>query len=89
MVGFLAAAVSGFLAVRFMMRFLKKHRMRPFAIYTLVVGVFVIVSAWRELSRGRGLISAVPRLAGGRRAALVGVLLAGGLGRAPLSGRAR
>ena len=42
-VGFLAAAVSGFLAVRFMMRFLKKHRLRPFAIYTLVLGVFVIV----------------------------------------------
>jgi undecaprenyl-diphosphatase len=42
-IGFLAAAVSGFLAVRFMMRFLKNHRMRPFAIYTLVVGVFVII----------------------------------------------
>jgi undecaprenyl-diphosphatase len=43
LIGFLAAAVSGFLAVRFMMRFLKKHRLRPFAIYTLVLGVFVIV----------------------------------------------
>ena len=42
-VGFLAAAVSGFFAVRFMMRFLKNHRLRPFAIYTLVLGVFVIV----------------------------------------------
>ena len=42
-IGFLAAAVSGFLAVRFMMRFLRNHRMRPFAIYTLVVGVFVII----------------------------------------------
>ena len=42
MIGFLAAAVSGFLAVRFMMRFLKSHRMWPFAVYTLVVGVFVI-----------------------------------------------
>jgi undecaprenyl-diphosphatase len=41
-IGFLAAAVSGFLAVRFMMRFLKSHRMWPFAVYTLVVGVFVI-----------------------------------------------
>jgi undecaprenyl-diphosphatase len=42
-IGFLAAAVSGFLAVRFMMHFLKSHRMWPFAVYTLVVGVFVIV----------------------------------------------
>jgi len=43
LVGFLAAAVSGFLSVRFMMRFLKKHRMWGFAIYTLVLGVFVLV----------------------------------------------
>ena len=43
LVGFLAAAVSGFLAVRFMMRFLKNHRLRPLAIYTLVLGVFVMV----------------------------------------------
>jgi undecaprenyl-diphosphatase len=43
LIGFLAAAISGFLAVRFMMRFLKKRRLRPFAIYTLALGLFVIV----------------------------------------------
>jgi undecaprenyl-diphosphatase len=43
LIGFLAAAVSGFFAVRFMMRYLKDHRLRPFAIYTLVLGVFVII----------------------------------------------
>jgi undecaprenyl-diphosphatase len=43
LVGFLAAAVSGFLSVRFMMRYLKKHRLWGFAVYTLLVGVFVIV----------------------------------------------
>jgi undecaprenyl-diphosphatase len=43
LIGFLAAGVSGFLAVRFMMRFLKKRGMRVFAIYTLVLGVFVLV----------------------------------------------
>ena len=43
LVGFLAALVSGFLAVRFMMRYLRQHRLRPFAIYTLVLGLFVIV----------------------------------------------
>jgi undecaprenyl-diphosphatase len=42
-VGFVAAAISGFLAVRFMMHYLKKHRLWGFAVYTLVVGVFVIV----------------------------------------------
>lgn len=43
LVGFLAAAISGFLAVRFMMRYLKDHRLQPFAIYTLALGLFVIV----------------------------------------------
>ena len=43
LVGFVAAAASGFLAVRFMMRFLKKHRLLPFAAYTLVLGVFVVI----------------------------------------------
>ncbi len=43
LVGFLAAAISGFLAVRFMMRYLREHRLRPFAIYTLALGLFVIV----------------------------------------------
>jgi undecaprenyl-diphosphatase len=43
LVGFIAAGVSGFLAVRFMMRYLKQHRLRPFAIYTLALGLFVIV----------------------------------------------
>jgi undecaprenyl-diphosphatase len=42
LLGFLAALVSGFLAVRFMMRYLRQHRLRPFAIYTLVLGLFVI-----------------------------------------------
>jgi undecaprenyl-diphosphatase len=43
LVGFLAALVSGFLAVRFMMRYVRQHRMRPFAIYTLALGLFVLV----------------------------------------------
>jgi undecaprenyl-diphosphatase len=43
LVGFFAAAISGFLAVRFMMRYLKDHRLRPFAIYTLALGLFVVV----------------------------------------------
>lgn len=42
-VGFIAAGISGFLAVRFMMRYLKEHRLRPFAIYTVALGLFVIV----------------------------------------------
>jgi undecaprenyl-diphosphatase len=41
--GAVAAAISGFVAVWFVMRYLKEHRLRVFAIYTLVLGVFVIV----------------------------------------------
>lgn len=43
LIGFVAALVSGFLAVRFMMRFIRQHRMRGFAIYTLALGLFVLV----------------------------------------------
>jgi undecaprenyl-diphosphatase len=42
-VGAIAAAISGFLAVRFLMGYVRDHRMRVFAIYTAVLGVFVIV----------------------------------------------
>jgi len=42
LVGALAAAVSGFLAIFFLMRYLKRHRLRLFAIYTLLVGLFVV-----------------------------------------------
>jgi undecaprenyl-diphosphatase len=42
-VGALAALVSGFIAVFFMMRYLRQHRLRLFAIYTLLLGAFVVV----------------------------------------------
>jgi undecaprenyl-diphosphatase len=43
LMGAVAAAVSGFLAIFFLMRYLKTHRLRAFAIYTLAVGLFVVV----------------------------------------------
>jgi undecaprenyl-diphosphatase len=42
-VGFIAAGISGFLAVRFLMRYIKEHRFRVFAIYTALLGILVIV----------------------------------------------
>jgi len=42
-VGALAAAISGFVAVSFLMRYVKEHRLRLFGIYTALLGVFVIV----------------------------------------------
>jgi undecaprenyl-diphosphatase len=41
--GALAAAVTGFLAVYLLMRYVKKHQFRLFGIYTAVLGVLVIV----------------------------------------------
>jgi undecaprenyl-diphosphatase len=41
--GAIAAAISGFVAVFFFMRYVKNHRLRLFAIYTLLLGAFVIV----------------------------------------------
>lgn len=42
-IGALAAAVTGFLAIFFLMRYVKQHRLRLFAIYAAVLGIFVIV----------------------------------------------
>ena len=41
--GAVSAAISGFVAIFFLMRYLKEHRLRLFAVYTLLLGVFVIV----------------------------------------------
>jgi undecaprenyl-diphosphatase len=43
-VGFLSAAVVGFFAVRFLLRFLKTHTLRPFAIYLGLLGL--VLFAW-------------------------------------------
>lgn len=42
-VGALVAAVSGYLAIRFMLELISKKKMYGFAIYVLILGVFVIV----------------------------------------------
>jgi len=42
-VGAIAAAISGFLAVYFLMRYVREHRLTVFGIYTAVLGVIVVV----------------------------------------------
>jgi undecaprenyl-diphosphatase len=42
-VGMLAAAVSGFAAIYLLLRYVREHRLRAFAIYAAVIGVVVIV----------------------------------------------
>jgi len=40
--GFLSAAISGFLAVRFLIRYLEKGSYKPFAWYRVAVGILII-----------------------------------------------
>jgi undecaprenyl-diphosphatase len=42
-VGAVAAAVSGFIAVFFLMRYIKEHPLRIFSIYTALLGAFVVI----------------------------------------------
>lgn len=42
-VGFLAAAVTGYIAIAFLMRLLRNHTFLPFAAYTALLGAAVIV----------------------------------------------
>jgi len=42
LVGFVASAVVGFLAIRFMLAYLRRHTLHVFAVYCLVVGLAVI-----------------------------------------------
>lgn len=44
--GALAGLVAGVLAVHFLMRYLRTHRLRIFAVYTFVVGSLVLVLTW-------------------------------------------
>lgn len=41
--GFLAAAVSGFLAIHFLLSFVRRRRLYPFAVYCAALGVFGLV----------------------------------------------
>ena len=41
--GMVSAGISGFIAIAFLLRFVRTHTFRPFVIYRLVVGVAVIV----------------------------------------------
>lgn len=48
-VAFVAAFLSGWLAIKFMLMFLKNHGLIPFAIYRLIVGVALIIISYFNL----------------------------------------
>ena len=43
LIGFLSAAISGYLAIRWFMSYLRKRPLYPFSIYCVVVGVLAII----------------------------------------------
>ncbi|MBM4293817.1 MAG: undecaprenyl-diphosphatase UppP [Deltaproteobacteria bacterium] len=45
--GFLAALISSYLAIRFLLRFLQRHTFIPFAVYRLIVAALVLFLAFR------------------------------------------
>jgi undecaprenyl-diphosphatase len=45
--GFLAAVISSYLAIRFLLRFLQHHTFIPFAVYRLLVAVLVLFLAFK------------------------------------------
>src|SRR5712691_6701926 len=51
--GFLAAAIVGFVTVRLLLRFLKRHTLAPFAIYLGLLGIVLL--GW-SLARGLSLL---------------------------------
>lgn len=55
--GFLAAAVVGFFAARFLLRFLRSHSLRPFALYLGVLGIALLAY---QAARGLPLLHAAP-----------------------------
>ncbi|MEZ4861561.1 MAG: undecaprenyl-diphosphatase UppP [Caldilineaceae bacterium] len=46
LVGFVVSAISGFIAIRFLLAYLRTRTLYPFAIYCILVGLLVVVGSW-------------------------------------------
>ncbi len=42
-VGFLAAAISGYFSVKYLLRYFSKHTLRPFAWYRIILGLIIVI----------------------------------------------
>ncbi|HEY3124965.1 MAG TPA: undecaprenyl-diphosphate phosphatase, partial [Thermoanaerobaculia bacterium] len=56
--GFVSSAVVGFIAVRFLLRFLKTHTLRPFAMYLAALGLLLLAVTY---ARHLPLLAALSR----------------------------
>ena len=46
LVGMIFAAVSGFLAIRFMLNLISKHKLYGFAVYMVAIGLFTLLDKY-------------------------------------------
>jgi undecaprenyl-diphosphatase len=46
LIGFVAAGLSGYLCIRFLLGYLRRGKLYPFAVYCALAGVFCLVVAW-------------------------------------------
>jgi undecaprenyl-diphosphatase len=44
--GFLAAVISSYLTIKYLMRFLQRHTFIPFAVYRLLLAAVILVAAF-------------------------------------------
>ena len=42
-VGFLAAAISGYFSVKYLLRYFSKHTLKPFAWYRIILGIVILI----------------------------------------------
>ena len=50
LIGTLVSALSGYLAIRYLLYFLQKHTLRPFAYYRFLLAFVIILSIWTGLT---------------------------------------
>ncbi len=43
LVGFLTAGISGYLAIRWLLNYVKRHRLYPFAVYCVIIGTLALI----------------------------------------------
>jgi undecaprenyl-diphosphatase len=48
--GIIISAVTGFIAIKFLLRFFQKHTLRPFAYYRFLLAFVIIISIWTRLA---------------------------------------
>jgi len=50
LIGTLVSALSGYLAIKYLLRFLQRHTLRPFAYYRFLLAFVIILSIWTGLT---------------------------------------